>query len=153
MKNLYTSTLLILLSLTSFAQEKTFVSNNAIIEKNQIIEIKENQIVSLDEVSKDSKSEDEFRYYYLPNMYAYFDLKTNNYIYKVNNKWQKSSKLPEYYGGYSLFKNTRIPLMNFLGDNPQEKLNEHKKEFPYIKKSRMLKSLNFDGNTAISSVN
>lgn len=143
---------LVLLTVTSFAQKNNYTSNNTIVEDNQIVAVEHNQIVSLKEVET-PKNNDEFRYYYFPNLYAYYDLETNNYIYKINNKWQTSSELPQYYGGYSLFKNTRIPVKDYIGDTPQEKFNEHKKQFPYIKKSRMLKSLNFDGNAAISSLN
>jgi uncharacterized membrane protein len=152
MKKLYTSMVLVLLTVSSYSQKTIYTSNNTLQENNQIVAVEENQIVSM-EVSENNAKEDEFRYYYFPNMFAYYDLETNKYIYKENNEWKTSSELPEYYGGYSLFKNTRIPIRNYIGDNPQEKIKEHKKEFPYIKKSRMLKSLNFNGNTAISSIN
>ena len=152
MKKFYTSMVLVLMTVLSFAQKNDYVSNNTIVEEDQIIAVEHNQVVSLEKVEA-PKNNDEFRYYYFPNLYAYYDLETNNYIYKLNNKWQTSSELPQYYGGYSLFKNTRIPVKDYIGDTPQEKLSDHKKQFPYIKKSRMLKSLNFDGNTAVSSLN
>lgn len=145
MKNLYTTIILALMATASIAQEYSANSTT--------VKINDNQIVAIDEAKNSSENELNFRYYYFPNLYAYYDLKTNNYIYKVNNKWETSPELPQYYGGYSLFKNTRIPLKNYTGDNPQKELNEHKKQFPYIKKSRMLKSLKIDGNNSISSIN
>ncbi|MGV9004301.1 hypothetical protein [Flavobacterium sp.] len=152
MKKLYTSMFLVLVTAASFSQKTAYVSNNTVVIEDQIVSVEDNQIVSVNEVEAHVKNE-EFRYYYFPNLYAYYDLETNNYIYKINNKWQTSSELPQYYGGYSLFKNARIPVKDYIGETPQEKLNDHKKQFPYIKKSRMLKTLNLDGNTAISSIN
>lgn len=153
MKNLYTTLVLVFMTATSIAQDYAMNINKVEVKDNQIVAIEDNQIVSIKEVINTSKDDTDFRYYYFPNMYAYYDLENNNYIYKVNNQWKTSSELPQYYGGYSLFKNTRIPIQNYKGDTPQEKLKEHKKKFPYIKKSRMLKSLKIDESKAISSIN
>jgi hypothetical protein len=148
MKDIYTLMILILITSSSSAQDLSYTTSNTVIEDNQILAI--DIIDNKDIIEKDAL---EFRYYYLPNMHAYFDLKTNKYIYKTNNNWKTSSELPQNYGGYSIFKNTKIPLRDYFGNEPQEKLNEHKKQFPYIKKSRMLKSMNLDGNKSISSIN
>lgn len=146
--------LLFITIITSIAQNLNYTASNSDTEANQIVTIVDNQIGSMGVVEKNTNTDAlEFRYYYLPNMYAYFDLKTNKYIYKINNRWKISSELPRNYGGYSLFKNTKIPIRNYVGNHPQKKLNEHKKQFPYIKKSRVLKTMNLDGNTSLSSIN
>ena len=145
MKNLYITIVLVFITATSIAQSNSINTDT--------VDLKDNNIAVVEDEESDSNDGLEFRYYYFPNLCAYYDLETNNYIYKINNQWETASELPQYYGGYSIFKNTRIPLKNYVGDNPQEKLNEHKLQFPYIKKSRMLKSLNIDGNTSISSIN
>jgi hypothetical protein len=144
MKSLYITIVLVLITATTSAQPSTVNSNKVITNNDE----------SVAQTFENSSNTDlEFRYYYFPNLCAYYDLETNNYIFKVNNQWETSSELPQYYGGYSTFKNARIPLKDYIGDNPQEKLNEHKKQFPYIKKSRMLKTLNIDQNTAVSTIN
>ena len=145
MKNIYQLIVLVLITTNSIAQD--FSIETTAIEKN------DNTLIQLEEDDDNLKDELDFRYYYFPNLCAYYDLETNNYIYKINNQWETASELPQYYGGYSSFKNVRIPIKNYIGDAPQEKLNEHKQQFPYVKKSRMLKSLKLDGNTSLSSIN
>jgi hypothetical protein len=147
MKNIYTSMIVILMIASSSAQDLTVASNS---------DIALNHIVSIEVVENTNDDENnslDFRYYYLPNMFAYFDVTTNKYIYKTNNSWKTAAELPQYYGGYSTFKNLRVPVRNYNGNDPQEKLNEHKLEFPYVKKSRMAQSTNDNGNTALTSSN
>lgn len=145
MKNIYITLVLVLITATISAQELSTNNNNVTVENDEIIAI---------ESSNETSNNDlEFRYYYYPNMYAYYDLETNNYIYKMNNQWETNSELPKYYGGYSLFKNAKVPVKNYTGETPQEKLNEHKKQYPYIKKSRMARTLYVDNKTALSNIN
>ena len=156
MKNLYTTLVLVLVTITTFSQDKKYRSNNTVVLYDQVVAIRHNQILSMEEAIVPVEAEEkeaEFRYYYLPNMYAYFDVQTNKYIYKENNNWKTSTELPKYYGGYSSFKNLRVPLKTYTGSTPQLMLNDHKKEFPYVKNSTMAKALESSQNKALSSVN
>lgn len=144
MKNLSLTIVLVLMTTTISAQENSTDFAKATVENDEIVAIESNV--------ETADADSEYRYYYFPNMYAYYDLETKNYIYKINNKWETNSELPQYYGGYSLFKNARVPLKKYCGETPQENLKEHKKQYPYIKKSRMARTLYVDNKTALSNI-
>ncbi len=71
------------------------------------------------------------RYFYYPNLQAYFDRETSTYLYTKNgNDWIESSKLPNALRGYSLSNNKRVPLTDYTGDEPYELIKEHKQKYP-----------------------
>jgi hypothetical protein len=76
------------------------------------------------------------RYYYFPNLQAYFDNSNMVYYYKFNNEWQTAEELPENYGGYSLYNKAYVIIKDYDGENPQQFLNVHKKLYPYNAKGR-----------------
>jgi hypothetical protein len=83
----------------------------------------------------DPKTNCQLRYYYYPNLQAYFDNLKNVFYYQDNGSWQTSEKLPENYGGYSLYKMNHIIIDDFDDDEPQQLINTHKKKYPYNFKS------------------
>ncbi len=84
----------------------------------------------------DSKTNCYIRYYYYPNLEAYFDNLELVYHYKVNGQWEKTENLPTNYGGYSLFNKVRVNITDFDGDKPYQLLKIHKKMYPYNSKGR-----------------
>jgi hypothetical protein len=76
-------------------------------------------------------------YYYFPNMQVYYDIEKKIYHYELNKNWITSEELPDYYGGYSLFKNERVMVTIANGDEPQKYIKAHRKEFPYNPKGRI----------------
>jgi hypothetical protein len=84
----------------------------------------------------DSKTNCYVRYYYYPNLEAYFDNLELVYHYKVNGQWEKAENLPTNYGGYSLFNKARVNITDFDGDEPYQLLKIHKKMYPYNSKGR-----------------
>lgn len=84
----------------------------------------------------DSKSKTEIRYYYFPNIEAYFDLQEKVYLYKDNGEWTEAEELPKNYGGYSLYNKARVIINDYDGDEPYLLLAEHKKMYPYNAKGR-----------------
>ncbi|MGL2963411.1 hypothetical protein ACSVH2_06280 [Flavobacterium sp. RSB2_4_14] len=76
------------------------------------------------------------RYYYFPNLQAYFDNVKMVYYYKEKNVWQTAPELPTNYGGYSLYNKARVIIKDYDGENPQQFLNVHKKMYPYNAKGR-----------------
>jgi hypothetical protein len=84
----------------------------------------------------DSKTNTNVRYYYYPNLEAYFDNLELVYHYKVNGKWEKAENLPANYGGYSLFNKSRVNITDYDGDEPYQLLKIHKKMYPYNSKGR-----------------
>ena len=71
------------------------------------------------------------RYFYYPNLQAYFDRQTSTYLYTRNGEdWIESSKLPTALRGYGISNNKRVPLTNYEGDEPYALVKEHMKQFP-----------------------
>lgn len=77
------------------------------------------------------------RYHYYPNMRVYYDLSENVYHFWQNNQWNIAEELPEDYGGYSLFKNEKIQIIDYDGDHPETMIKIHTKNFPYNSKGRI----------------
>ena len=84
----------------------------------------------------DSKTNSNVRYYYYPNLEAYFDNIELVYHYKVNGQWEKAENLPANYGGYSLFNKVRVNITDYDGDEPYQLIKTHKKMYPYNSKGR-----------------
>lgn len=84
----------------------------------------------------DPKTNCYVRYYYYPNLEAYFDNLELVYHYKVNGQWEKAENLPTNYGGYSLFNKVRVNITDYDGDEPYQLLKIHKKMYPYNSKGR-----------------
>jgi len=84
----------------------------------------------------DSKTNSNVRYYYYPNLEAYFDNLELVYHYKVNGQWEKAENLPTNYGGYSLFNKVRVNITDYDGDEPYQLIKIHKKMYPYNSKGR-----------------
>ncbi len=77
------------------------------------------------------------RYHYFPNMQAYYDLKEKVYYFQENGQWYTSDILPTNYGGYSIFKNEKVQITDYDGDNPETMIKIHSKKFPYNSKGRI----------------
>lgn len=106
--------LLLVFILVTIAQD-TFSQN--ITSKEVLLEI-------------DKKTNCKIRYYYYPNMQAYFDLVNKVYYYQENGVWQTVPTLPKNYGGYSLYKMNYVPITDYEGEAPYQYLKIHKKQFP-----------------------
>jgi hypothetical protein len=70
------------------------------------------------------------RYNYFPNLQAYYDSKTNLYIYKVNDIWVHNSLIPPNYKGYGLRNGFHVVIDNYSGDEPYSLLTIHKLKYP-----------------------
>jgi hypothetical protein len=84
----------------------------------------------------DPKTNCYLRYYYFPNLEAYFDNLKMVYYFKVNGQWQNAEELPPNYGGYSLYNKARVSITNYDDDNPFELIRIHRKIYPYSSKGR-----------------
>lgn len=104
-------------SLNSFAQ----MSQSLVEEENQLTETEE---VSLDKVTFTD------RYFYFPNLQAYYDREEGLYLIKREGLWNKSEVINFNSRGYSIRNGNRVLIENYSGDTPFEYLNEHKENFP-----------------------
>jgi hypothetical protein len=93
----------------------------------------------------DKKTNCYIRYYYYPNLQAYFDNLEMVYHYKDSGEWKTAPELPQNYGGYSLYNKASVVINDYDGDRPYDYLSVHKKRFPYNSKGR------FTNNTTASS--
>lgn len=79
------------------------------------------------------------RYYYYPNLQAYFDTKKNIYIYCEKGVWTEADEIPAGYMGYSLYNKVSVFITDYEDDNITQFINVHKKQYPYVNhaKARM----------------
>ena len=70
------------------------------------------------------------RYNYFPNLQAYYDNKTNLYIYKVKDIWVHNTLIPPNYKGYGLRNGFHVVIDNYSGDEPYSLLTIHKLKYP-----------------------
>lgn len=71
------------------------------------------------------------RYFYYPNLQAYYDRETSTYLYTRNGKdWIESGNLPNGLRGYSLNNGKRVPLTDYNGDEPYAEIEKHREQFP-----------------------
>lgn len=73
---------------------------------------------------------EDVRYYYFPNLNAYFDTKKQVYIYKQNGNWITAGYIPEGYRGYCLRNDYHVPIDGYYGEQPYVLLDKHKKQYP-----------------------
>lgn len=84
------------------------------------------------------------RYFYFPNLQAYFDSSEKVYYYKLGGNWTSSEELPKNYGGYSIYNKIKVAIADFNQDNPDQYLQIHKKMFPYSSKGRFANTVTSD---------
>lgn len=74
------------------------------------------------------------RYYYFPNLEAYFDTQKKIYYYKEDGNWITGDEIPNGYRGYSLFNKIYVYINDYDDDNICQFITLHKKKFPYTKR-------------------
>jgi hypothetical protein len=70
------------------------------------------------------------RYYYYPNMQAYFDAKRALYIIQQNGVWTTSETIDFTSRGYCVRNSAYEMLKDYTGDEPQQFLAVHKLKYP-----------------------
>ncbi|MFN3969491.1 hypothetical protein [Flavobacterium sp.] len=86
----------------------------------------------------DKKTNCYIRYFYFPNLQAYFDNLKMVYYYKEKGEWKTASELPKNYGGYSLYNKAKVKITDYDDDKPYDLLPVHKKMYPYNSKGRFI---------------
>lgn len=95
----------------------------------------------------------EVRYYYYPNLQAYFDTKIAMYIYKKDGAWIKSETLDPTTKGYSIKNGAYVMLKGFIADEPYTYFEQHKSKYPADYSSRPKpKAPTNTANTSIASL-
>ncbi len=66
------------------------------------------------------------RYYYLPYVEAYYDVKTSMFIYFEGRSWVHRSYLPSRYKNYDLYGGYKVVMKDYHGDAPYYKHREYR---------------------------
>lgn len=115
MKTIKYLTIALLLFTGSFVKAQTATNPDFNLEATTILE---------HEMATD------IRYYYYPNLQAYFDTKTLTYIYSKNREWVESTRIPTGHMGYSVYNTNKVAITDYLGDEPYLMIEDHKREYP-----------------------
>lgn len=78
----------------------------------------------------DPETNCELRYYYFPNLQAYFDTKTSDYIFMQNGVWTKAKEIPSGYRGYSLHNKICVLITDYDDDDPTQFTAQYKQQYP-----------------------
>jgi len=74
---------------------------------------------------------DNVRYYYLPDVEAYYDVQNARFIYLSSNIWVQSSKLPSKYKNYDLYGGYKVVLNDYRGNSPYSQFSVHKVKYKH----------------------
>ena len=77
------------------------------------------------------------RYYYYPNLQAYYDSKEKIFHLRRDGKWFTAEEIPSGFAGYSVYNKVSVPIDDYDDDNITQFLEVHKKKFPYVSISKM----------------
>lgn len=72
---------------------------------------------------------DDVRYYYLPDVEAYYDIHSSMFIYISGNRWVRSTYLPRQYRNYDLNRGYKVVMHDYRGNSPYTYYNVHRKSY------------------------
>lgn len=89
----------------------------------------------------DNTTQCQIRYYYYPNIEAYYDILKEIYYIKEEGEWTIVEEIPSSFRGYSVYNNANVPIDDYEDDSITEMFPIHKKRFGYITKEKVRKKL------------
>lgn len=81
------------------------------------------------------------RYYYFPNLEAYYDTQKNIYHFTESGQWVTADEIPAGYRGYSLYNKVNVIIKDYDDEDPTQFIRVHKKRYPYITRGAMQKMI------------
>ena len=69
------------------------------------------------------------RYYYLPDVEAYYDISSSMFIYNNGVTWVHRSSLPSRYRNYDLYNGYKVPMSNYRGERPYTSFRQNKVQY------------------------
>ncbi len=72
---------------------------------------------------------DNVRYYYLPDVEAYYDVHDSRFIYISGDRWVRSTYLPKQYRHYDLNRGYKVVMHDYRGNSPYTYYNVHRKSY------------------------
>lgn len=71
----------------------------------------------------------EARYYYLPDVEAYYDIQTSMFIYSNLGTWVHRSYLPTRYRNYDLYGGYKVVMTDYHGTTPYTHFKDQKRKY------------------------
>lgn len=71
----------------------------------------------------------EVRYYYLPDVEAYYDVQSSMFIYYGGGAWVHRAYLPARYRSYDLYNGYKVVMTDYRGDTPYTHFKEYKTKY------------------------
>jgi len=71
----------------------------------------------------------EVRYYYLPDVEAYYDIHTSMFIYYGGGVWIHRAYLPVQYENYDLYYGYKVVMVDYRGNTPYVNFPQHKVKY------------------------
>ena len=71
----------------------------------------------------------EVRYYYLPDVEAYYYIQTSMFIYYGGGVWIHRTYLPSIYSNYDLYGGYKVVMVDYYGTTPYVNFKEHKVKY------------------------
>lgn len=95
-------------------------------------------VVPVTKLDFDNTTNCRVRYYYYPNLEAYYDREKGMYLYRENNEWTSAKEIPSGYRGYGLYNKANVAIGDYDDDDVTQFFVAHKKKYPYnsLKKFR-----------------
>jgi hypothetical protein len=69
------------------------------------------------------------QYYYLPDVYAYYDVNSSMFIYQSGGVWIHRTYLPHRYRNYDLYHGYKVVMTDYHGNTPYTHYKEHKYKY------------------------
>ena len=69
------------------------------------------------------------RYYYLPDVEAYYDVPSSQFIYFSGGNWVHHAYLPSRYRNYDLYNGYKVVMTDYRGNAPYTYFKEHKVKY------------------------
>lgn len=92
------------------------------------------------------------KYYYLPDVQAYYDVPSSQFIYVKNGKWFRSRYLPGNFKNYDLYNGYKVVLNDYRGSHPYYYFKNHKAKYYKGYKGNPQRTIgknpNYKGNNA-----
>ncbi len=81
------------------------------------------------------------RYYYIPDIEAYYDIETSMFIYYGGGVWLHRSHLPERYAYFDLYDGYKVVITDYRGNEPNIHFKSHKGKYAKGYKGKPQKSI------------
>lgn len=81
------------------------------------------------------------RYYYLPDVEAYYDIEKSSFVYPLGNTWYSSAQLPLRYRDYDLYNGYKVAMSDYNGKPPYGLFKFHKVKYSNGYKGKYQKTI------------